>query len=102
MFFIFLIKIRLRLEDDLGPSWLIHFVFGDDGVSVEEKKIPSLIGRIKYGRVDCKEQADSCREILVRKPSYVAFKVSHDNLLRHVILFGSQTLSFQQHVMANV
>ena len=54
-------KFRLRLEDELGPPWLVHFVFGDDGKSVNEKKIPPLIPRLKYGRYDCKKYPEDCR-----------------------------------------
>ena len=68
-------KIRIKLEDDIGPAWLVHFVFGDDGASLDEKRIPSKIGRVRFGRVDCKAFPEACQELKIRKPQYVVFKV---------------------------
>jgi len=71
-------RVRLKLEDEeeSAAPWLIHFVFGDDGVSREEKKLPTLLREadIRYGRMNCEDHAKVCREILVRKPIYAAFK----------------------------
>ncbi len=68
-------NIRLKLEDELGPSWLLQFVFGTDGITGQEKKIPALLGdKIKFGRVDCQESAQICKELLIKKPLYCMFK----------------------------
>ena len=68
-------KIRLRLEDKLGPAWLIHFVFGNDGETIDDKKIPSMIPGVEFGKVDCKEQPKTCKELKVSKPTYICFKM---------------------------
>lgn len=67
-------NIRLKLEDGFGSTWLIHFVFGDDGRSVNEKKIPALIPSIKFAQVDCFDTTSACRELGLKKPKYAVFK----------------------------
>ena len=68
-------KVRIKLEDDLGPGWLIHFVFGKDGDHPDEKVIQPQIGKIMFGKVDCFKCAEACKELFLKKPQYVMFKV---------------------------
>ena len=67
-------KIRLKLEDDIGRPWLIHFVFGKDGKTEEDKKLPGLLPTAEFGVFDCKKHGDICKELYIRKPAYCAFK----------------------------
>ena len=69
--------LRNRLEDSHGPDWLVSFVFGGDGASLEQKKIPAQLPKIKFGRVDCSDSSlvKECKKLGVRKPQYVLFKV---------------------------
>ena len=77
--FLFLLqtRFRLRLEDDLGYPWLVRFVFGPDGASEEQKRLPSLLdgSGVKFGRLDCSAHADVCQELLVKRPAYAVFKL---------------------------
>lgn len=68
-------KVRIKLEDDIGPGWLIHFVFGKDGDHRDEKTIQPKIGKIKFGKVDCFKCPEACKEMFIKKPQYVMFKV---------------------------
>ena len=69
--------LRNRLEDGRGPDWLVSFVFGGDGKSLEQKKISAQLPKIKFGRVDCSDasMAKECKALGIRKPQYVLFKV---------------------------
>lgn len=67
-------QLRLRLEDDMGTGWLIHFVYGQDGRVKHDKVIGSKIPHLKFGIVDCMDQASACRELSLKKPHYVLFK----------------------------
>lgn len=70
-------SLRNRLEDGHGPDCLVSFVFGDDGKSLEQKKISAQLPKIKFGRVDCADSSmvKECKMLGVRKPQYVLFKV---------------------------
>lgn len=64
----------LHLEDGDGSNWLVSFVFGEDGATINEKKIPPQLPKIKFARVDCNNMARECRELKIKTPRYVLFK----------------------------
>ena len=69
-------EMRRRLEKDIGPSWLIQFINSETGENLHDKKISALIPRQRFGRVDCQELAELCRDLHINKfPSFILFKV---------------------------
>ena len=67
---------RRRLDNDMGPAWLIHFVNGDIGDGLHFKKIASFIPRQRLGKGDCAELAEVCRDLHISKfPSWALFKL---------------------------
>eukprot|EP00095_Tigriopus_kingsejongensis_P011857 maker-scaffold180_size281610-snap-gene-0.26 protein:Tk11857 transcript:maker-scaffold180_size281610-snap-gene-0.26-mRNA-1 annotation:"-like protein subfamily c member 10" len=67
-------QMRLKLEDGMGTAWLIHFIYGRDGQTKEDKLIGSKVPQLKFGVVDCFDQASSCQELHLKTPHYVLFK----------------------------
>jgi hypothetical protein len=70
-------RMRLKLEDGAGSPWLVHFVFGKDksAMGLEEKKIAPRIPNVKFGKVDCFEMPNVCKEMFLTKEEFVVFKV---------------------------
>ena len=69
-------EMRNRLDKDIGPSWLIHFVNGDIGDKLHYKKISGFIPRQRFGKVDCAVSAEICRDLSITKfPSFALFKL---------------------------
>ncbi len=82
---------RLEIDHEIWESEqpllfsVCRFVFGKDGISIEQKKLPGLLGgKVKFGLVDCSEHPEVCRELQVKRPAYVAFKLGGG----HEFLFG--------------
>ena len=44
-------EMRRRLDKEVGPAWLIHFVNADVGDSLHYKKISAFIPRQRLGKV---------------------------------------------------
>lgn len=69
-------EMRKRLDSEIGPSWLVHFVNGEIGGGLHYKKIPAFIPRQRFGKVDCSENAAICKELSISKfPSFGLFKL---------------------------
>lgn len=69
-------EMRRRLDKDIGPSWLVHFVIGSVGDSLEYKKLAPLMPRLRTGKIDCDEDTSVCSQLHVTKfPGFAVFKV---------------------------
>jgi len=69
-------ELRRRLDKDIGPSWLVHFVLGSVGDSLEYKKLGPLMPRLRTAKLDCEEDTSVCSELHISKfPSFAVFKV---------------------------
>jgi len=69
-------EMRRRLDKDIGPSWLVHFVLDSEGDSLEYKKLAPLLPRLRTGKVDCNTDTAICSQLHISKfPSFAVFKL---------------------------
>ena len=71
-------EMKNRLKNDIGPSWLIHFVNGDIGDELHYKKISAFIPRQRLAKIDCSDSDLTviCRDLYISKfPSFALFKL---------------------------
>jgi len=69
-------EMRRRLDKDIGPSWLIHFIMDNNGDSLEYRKLTPLLPRLRIGKVDCRKATSICSDLRIGKfPTFALFKV---------------------------
>ncbi|XP_076450182.1 dnaJ homolog subfamily C member 10-like [Babylonia areolata] len=65
------------IKGDQVEAWLVHFVDSEDFHDVELRKLPTMLGGIKVGRVNCRELSAQCRALHIKKfPTFMTFKES--------------------------
>jgi len=70
-------ELRRRLDQDVGPAWLIMFSHPEEGgISTEYKKLVPALPRMRVGTVDCQVEHKLCYELyIVKYPTFILFKV---------------------------
>lgn len=69
-------EMKKRLKKEIGPSWLVQFVNGNNGDDLSFKKLPALMPRLRIGQVNCKTDRSICIDHYITKyPSFIMFKL---------------------------